>query len=226
MSDFELIKTVLLPAGLGLLGFIEPCSIGASLLFIKYLEGKDAMHKIVQVGVFAVTRALFMGGLGILAVVLGTAFLGLQKGVWIAFGIVYALIGVFYVIGKSGLLALRLGPSLARFSGTSGPAALGLVFAFNIPACAGPLIFALLGTSAAGGAAGRALVAGFASLLVFGVALSLPLIIAVLFTPARRTLDRLAGFSVHIPFWTGVVLVALGLWSIWFGLFVTPQKGG
>jgi cytochrome c-type biogenesis protein len=226
MSGFELIRTVLFPAGLGLLGFIEPCSIGASLLFIKYLEGKDATHQIVQVGVFAATRALFMGGLGILAAVLGMVFLEFQKGVWITFGIVYALIGVFYVTGRSGLLAVKLGPSLARLSGTSGPVALGLVFAFNIPACAGPLIFALLGTSAAGGAAGSALATGFASLVVFGMALSLPLIIAVLFRPARRTLDRLAGFSVHAPFWTGVILVALGLWSIWFGLFVTPQKAG
>ncbi len=222
MNGFDLIQTVLLPTGLGLLGFVEPCSIGASLLFVKYLEGKDVAHKIAQVAIFAGTRALFMGVLGLAAAILGTAFLGFQKGIWIAFGVVYALIGVFYVAGKSGLLAVRLGPSLSRLSGMSGSVVLGIAFAFNIPACAGPLIFALLGTSAAGGAAGKALAAGFLSLAVFGVALSLPLIIAVLFAPTRRTLDKLAEVSVHVPFWTGVVLVILGLWSIWFGLFVSP----
>jgi cytochrome c-type biogenesis protein len=49
--------------------------------------------------------------------------------------------------------------------------------------------------------------------------LSLPLIAAVLFERARRALDWLAGLSARLPFWTGVLLAALGLWSIWFGLF-------
>lgn len=47
----------------------------------------------------------------------------------------------------------------------------------------------------------------------------LPLILAVLFAPARQALDWLAGLSGRMPFWTGVVLMALGLWSIGFGLF-------
>ncbi len=37
--------------GLGFLGFIEPCSIGSSLIFIKYLEGKDVGGKLGQVTV-------------------------------------------------------------------------------------------------------------------------------------------------------------------------------
>jgi cytochrome c-type biogenesis protein len=28
--------------------------------------------------------------------------------------------------------------------------------------------------------------------------------------------------SRRLPFWTGLVLIALGLWSIGFGLFVSP----
>jgi cytochrome c-type biogenesis protein len=44
--------------------------------------------------------------------------------------------------------------------------------------------------------------------------------VAVLFAPARRTLDWLAGLSRTLPFWTGLLLVALGAWSMWFGLFV------
>ncbi len=101
---------------------------------------------------------------------------------------------------------------------------LGLLFAFNIPACAGPLIFALLGTAAASGAAGGAIFNGFISLGIFGLALSLPLVVAVLFSPARHGLDWLAGLSRRLPFWTGLVLIALGLWSIGFGLFVS-QRG-
>jgi copper chaperone CopZ len=61
---------------------------------------------------------------------------------------------------------------------------------------------------------------GFVSLALFGLALSLPLVVAVLFAPARRGLDWLASLTGRVPLWTGVLLIALGLWSVWFGLFV------
>ena len=101
-----------------------------------------------------------------------------------------------------------------------GSALLGIVFGINIPACAAPLIFALLGAAAARGVAGATLASGFISLAVFGLALSLPLAAVVLYPPARRALDWLAGLSRRIPVWTGGVLFALGVWSVWLGLFV------
>jgi len=115
---------------------------------------------------------------------------------------------------------LRSGQASENAPASAARRAWGLVFGLNIPACAAPLIFALLGAAAAGGASGATLASGFISLAVFGLALSAPLVAAVLFEPARRALDWLAGLSGRIPFWAGVVLVALGLWSIWFGLFV------
>jgi len=226
MTGLDVINIVWLPLGLGLFGFIEPCSIGASLLFIKYLEGKNTHHKIFQVSVFTLVRALFMGVLGLLAIWLGTVFFGLQQGFWIVFGTIYVAFGVMYLTGKSGALLVSLGPSLSRLSGLTGSASLGILFAFNIPACAAPLIFALLGTAAAGGAGGGDLANGFVSLAIFGAALSLPLVVAVLFPPARRVLDWLAGLSVRLPFWAGLVLIALGLWSIGFGIWVSPAETG
>jgi cytochrome c-type biogenesis protein len=101
-----------------------------------------------------------------------------------------------------------------------GSAALGVLFGLNIPACAALLLFALLAAAAAGGSAGATAASGFVALGLFGLALSLPLIAAVLFERARRALDWLAGLSGRLPFWTGLLLAALGLWSIWFGLFV------
>ena len=216
--EFTLATLVLVPLGLGLLGFVEPCSIGSTLIFVKYLEGKAAAAKLAQVGLFTLTRALFIGAMGVVAVLLGTAFLGLQRAAWIVLGAVYALIGLLYVVGKAEALMVSLGPSLARLSNNRGAAMLGLLFGLNIPACAAPLIFALLGAAAAGGASGATLAGGFISLAVFGVALSLPLVAAVLFESARRALDRLAALSGRIPFWAGLVLIAFGLWSAWFGL--------
>ncbi len=213
-----LTSLALLPMGLGLLGFVEPCSIGSTLLVIQQLEGKSAASKLAQVGVFAATRAVFIGLLGVLAVVLGTAFLGLQKAAWMLLGAVYVLIGLVYLTGKAGALRVSLGPSFARLSGARGSAALGVLFGLNIPACAGPLLLALLGAAAAGGASGWTLASGFVSLGLFGFALSLPLVLAVLFAPARRALDWLAGLSRRLPFWTGLLLVVLGAGSIWLGL--------
>ena len=44
---------------------------------------------------------------------------------------------------------------------------------------------------------------------------------AVLLPAAPRALIWLAGLSGRLPFWAGIVLIGLGLWSVWFGLFVT-----
>jgi cytochrome c-type biogenesis protein len=211
---------VLLPIGLGLLGFVEPCTIGSSLIFVKHMEGRNARGKLAEVSLFAVTRALFIGALGVLAVAVGTAFLGLQKAAWIALGALYVGLGVLYVAGRAGALMVVLGPSLSHLSGLRGSAGLGVIFGLNIPACAAPLILALFGAAAAGGASGATFAMGFVSLALFGLALSLPLVVAALFAPARRALDWLAGLSRRVPLWTGVLLIVLGVWSIGFGLFV------
>lgn len=224
MSDFGVVNLVALPIGLGLLGFVEPCSIGSTLVFIKYLEGKDAATKLAQVGAFAATRAIVIGLLGILAVLLGTAFLGFQRGAWVVLGLVYMGLGAAFLAGKAGALMVSLGPDLVRLSAARGSAWLGALFGLNIPACAAPLIFALLGAAVARGASGGTLAAGFASLTLFGLALSLPLVLAVLFAPARRALDGLAGLSKRLPVWTGLLLITLGLWSIGFALTV-PLEG-
>ena len=105
-----------------------------------------------------------------------------------------------------------------------GSAALGVLFGLNIPACAAPLLLALLGASAASGARGGSVAEGFVALALFGFALSLPLVVAVLFAPARRALDWLAALSRRLPVWTGVLLIALGAWSIWLGLFVSLDQ--
>lgn len=36
----DLWALIVLPLGLGLLGFVEPCSVGSSLLFVKYLPSR------------------------------------------------------------------------------------------------------------------------------------------------------------------------------------------
>jgi cytochrome c-type biogenesis protein len=217
--DAMVTALLLIPLGLGLLGSLEPGSIGATLIFLRHLEGQNAIRKLAQVVMFIITRAIFIGLMGVVAVAFGTAFLGLQKIAWVRLGAIYVLIGVFYLIGRAGALMMPTGPGLAVVANARGSASLGILFGLNIPACATPLIFGLFAAAAAG-ASGPVLASGFISLAVFGLALSLPLIAVVLFDIPRRTLDWLAGLSERLPFWTGAVFIGLGLWSLWFGLFV------
>ncbi len=217
MSEVEFSSLALLAVGLGLLGFIEPCSMGANLLFIKYLEGKAAIRKLTQTTIFLLTRGLFIGALGALAVLIGVAFVSLQKVFWILLGSLYLLLGGLYLAGRAGFLMRSLGPGLHRLSGARGPAALGVLFGLNIPACAAPLLFALFAAAAVGD---TTVAQGFLTLALFGLALSVPLVLAVLWAPGGRLLDRFAGLSHRIPRVTGAVLSIIGLWSIYFGLFV------
>lgn len=220
VSEFGLFQLFVLPAGLGLFGFVEPCSIGSSLLFIKYLEDAGAAEKIRQTALFAATRAVFIGSLGIAAVVIGSGFVAFQQAAWVVLGVLYALLGILLIAGRAKVLMVAIGPSIRKFAGLRGSAGLGVLFGLNIPACAAPLLAALLAAAAATGASGATVTAGFTALAVFGFFLSAPLVAAVFSARARRLLDWLARQAARFPKWSGVVLIALGAWSIAFGLYV------
>jgi cytochrome c-type biogenesis protein len=193
--------------------------MGTNLLFIKFVERKDTTAKVMQAVTYTVTRALFIGALGAGVALVGAVFIDAQKALWIVLGALYAIIGVLFVTGKTARIQRTLGPGLMRISGARGSAALGVLFGLNIPACAAPLIFAVLGTASLGSGIAQ----GFSSLALFGFALSAPLLLALAWGPARRALDRLAALSAKVPFWTGIVFVALGLWSIYLGVFVNLE---
>jgi cytochrome c-type biogenesis protein len=216
----EIWALVVVPVGLGLLGFVEPCTVGSSLLFVKYLEGKRAAEKLLETVVFAATRAVFIGGLGAAAGLVGSLLLGLQRGFWIFLGAIYLTLGLIYLARRQSFLMRVFGPRLARVGKARGAAALGVLFGLNIPACAAPLLAVVMGASL-----GAASVAqGFLMMALFGLALSVPLVVLVLSGRARRWLDRLAALSARVPFWIGIVFVVLGAWSILWGL--RPPDGG
>lgn len=218
----EIVQTVALPLGLGLLGFIEPCSVGSSVIFVKAIEGRSGAGKMTELAVFAITRAVFIGGLGVVAVLLGGAFLGVQRAGWIALGALYVVLGTLYLCAQGGRV-LAWAPRFAGAGTTTRSIGLGALFGLNIPACAAPLILVLLGAAGARGATGGTVLTGFVSLSLFGLALSLPLVPLVLIPRARRALDWFAGLSRRLPLWAGLLLVALGLWSIGFGFFAGSE---
>ncbi len=203
-----------LAIGLGLLGFIEPCTIGSHLVFVQYLQGKGRREQIAQTALFALTRALFIGVLGALVAFIGATFLDVQRGFWLVLGASYIALGLLYVLGKQGIVSRTLGPRFTGNRTTYGALALGLVLGFNVPACAAPLLAALLGATL--GAATVTL--GFLTLALFGLALSLPLVVAVFWEPAHSFLNWLATRLGNVPRWTGMLFIVLGGWSIYLAL--------
>ena len=204
----DLVNLIVLPLGLGLLGFIEPCSIGSSILFLQYVEDRDASSRTAQALTFTLTRAVVIGFLGAVAAFVGTAFLVFQKAGWV-------VLGAIYLSGKAGRLTLTLGPSIGRrLTDRTGPIGLGVLFGLNIPACAAPLLLAVIGAAAGSAQIGK----GFMALAIFGLALSLPIVFAVAWRPAQRYIERAASFSVRAPLWIGLLLVAVGMWSVYLGL--------
>jgi cytochrome c-type biogenesis protein len=161
-------------------------------------------------------RGLFVGLLGASAAWIGGTFFVLQKMGWYVFGAVYIAIGAMYLTGHVRWLMHAVGPRLTRLGDFQSSAALGVLFGLNIPACAAPLLLALLAATASGVTPGG-VAGGFISLSIYGVALSLPLVAAVLVPSARRGVDWLAGLTQRVPRFAGVVLMLLGAWTIWFG---------
>jgi cytochrome c-type biogenesis protein len=210
-----LANTLLLPLGLGLLGFIEPCSIGASLLFLKSVESNPSRVKLLQAGVFTLTRAMVLAAIGAGAALVGTAFLGFQRAGYIVLGTIYVVLGLLYLAGQAGHLMRTLGPRLGRLSNVRGVAALAVFFGLHVPACAAPLLVAILGSAAVVG--GARVGHGFLMLAIFGIALSLPLVLAPAFGPARQVLEKVGIYSRRVPVVFGVLFIALGAWSIHFG---------
>jgi cytochrome c-type biogenesis protein len=87
---------------------------------------------------------------------------------------------------------------------------MGFLFGLNLPACAYPLLLALLGRSVTSGAAW-----GFAALFVFGLALSLPLLPLALFGSTEKIFARLSHFSTLTPYVIGVALLTISAYVLY-----------
>lgn len=218
--DIPLQTLILLPIGLGLLGFIEPCTIGGHLLFLDSQKRRSAPGKISAVLVFVAVRSLVAGLFGALTAFAGQRLIGVQTGIWLVFGSLYLVVGLSFIAGRAGLVKHRIELAPATWKRAQNPVVLGLAFGLNIPACAAPILFGLLGLAAATGT----VLTGFFMMFLFGLFLSLPLVFFAFIPRLAGTLDRLAVRLSGMGWVLGGVFILLGLWSIWFGLYVDPAN--
>ena len=199
----ELYQIILVPIAFGLLGFVEPCSIGANIIFLGYLDSRGRSRTLEAVK-FTLTRALFLGLIGLAVGILGQS-LRIGAYSWsLALGILYValgFIGVFQCYRSSGLGSLDLG----RYLPKEGAIPLGVVFGLSAPACSLPLFLALIGFGTIKGAG-----IGFLTLFLFGLALSAPLLWIARSKKANEALRRLGRLAARIPYLSESVLIFVG----------------
>jgi len=203
----ELYQITLVPIAFGLLGFIEPCSIGANIIFLGYLQARERA-KLLEALKFTVTRALFLGLIGLAAGVLGQS---LQTGTYsysMILGFLYVFLGflaLWWGYRGTGLASLDLG----RYFPKGGAVPLGVIFGLSAPACSLPLLLALVGLGALKGAW-----VGFLTLFLFGLALSAPLLWIARSERADEVLRRLGKVAWRSPYLPGLLLIVVGVVTI------------
>ena len=216
--ELSLHTLVLLPIGLGLLGFIEPCTIGGHLMFLDTQSRRPTTQKLSAMTIFIGVRAVITGLFGALIAFLGQGLIGLQTGLWLVFGLIYLAIGIVFLIGRSGLAKMKIDFAPSAWKSAQNPVVLGLAFGLNIPACAAPILFSLLSVAATTGTA----MSGFVMMFLFGLFLSLPLVVFAIVPKLASWLDSFGQKLKQMNWVLGLIFVLLGLWSIWFGLHVNP----
>ncbi len=203
-------SVVLVPIAFGLIGFFEPCSLGANILFLNLLAHADAGRRVRQALVFTATRAIFLGLLGGLAALATRPPVRAQAGYSLVLGVAFIVLGAA-TFARKGSFALPAsldpGRIAARWVGQAAP--LGVIFGLTAPACAAPLFLALVGQATPGGPA-----RGFIMLALFGLALSAPLVAIAASTRAGALLRRARDWACRVPTVAGVVLIGLGILSI------------
>jgi cytochrome c-type biogenesis protein len=203
----EVYQIILIPIAFGLLGFIEPCSIGANIIFLGYLQSRK-MGKVWEAIKFTITRALFLGLVGLLVGVVGQPMRTGTYSYSLLLGVGYVvlgLLGLWWSYRGTGLASLDLGRYLPR----EGTFPLGVIFGLTAPACSLPLFLALLGLGVV-----EAAWVGFVSLFLFGLALSAPLVLISRSERAEEILRSLGTKAAKVPYVAALMLISVGVITI------------
>lgn len=199
----ELYQIILVPIAFGLLGFVEPCSIGANIIFLGYLESRGG-SKTLETIKFMIARALFLGLIGLAVGIVGQS---LRLGAYsysLGLGVLYLALGFAGVFSRyrgSALGSLDVGRCFPK----EGAVPLGVIFGMSAPACSLPLFLALIGLGAVKGAA-----IGFLTLFLFGLGLSAPLLWIARSEKADQALRQLGRVGARISYLPESVLIFLG----------------
>jgi cytochrome c-type biogenesis protein len=202
----SLYSVAFLPIVFGLIGFIEPCSLGINIIFLNRVKGYSRAKRISETLIFSLVRGSFLALLGASATFIGSKIITLQISFFWVLGGVYIFLGVLAILNMYKPI-FKYEINLSKYLKNKGSIALGFIFGLIIPACAISFVLALIGKSVLLGN----LVEGFISLFLFGIALSAPLVIVSLFNKSNEIIAKIAERTRQIPWLAGMVLIAVGL---------------
>jgi cytochrome c-type biogenesis protein len=208
----------------GLLSFLSPCILPMVPFYLSYMAGLSVKELrdggtiasgaqrrlVVQAVAFAlgVTTIFVMLGMG--ATTLGRVFLQWRETLsWVAGGALI-LFGLHFL----GILRIGLFYREARVQSTTAPTTLigayvmGLAFGFGWTPCVGPALAAILMVASGMGDLGQ----GGLLLLVYGLAMTLPFVVAALFAaPFLGWVGRHHALMGHVEKAMGVMLIMFGI---------------
>lgn len=180
----QALLVVAAPLGLGVVGAFTPCALGINAVFLAYLAGKGRAARLVQAGLITGVRALFLTALGLLFGLFGQSVAAFVRGYQPLIALLIVAIGVAFVASAFVDIPMPRFRVLRDRDGTGSALALGAVFGLDIPACTSPLVIGLLAQTVLVGS----WASGAATLFLFGVGMSLPLLAVSLFDGVNRGL--------------------------------------
>jgi cytochrome c-type biogenesis protein len=215
-------STIILPFAFGLIGFVEPCSMGINAMFLSSVAKTSAAKRLGEIAVFMIMRALVLAILGVSVSLVGELLFSFEKYFYVLLATIYVSVGVLMLFSRSLLVKLQnvhivhwLGLDFKEGSLNR----LGLIAGLTIPACAIPLIAVLLGQSLLLGD----IVAGFMALFVFGLALTVPLALFSFFKRGLIWLGWIAERANKLWIVGGVILILLGAATYFSGSYWSTE---
>ncbi len=198
-----------LALGLGILAAFTPCAFAVNGLLLAYVHGEPRRRRLTTLAQFAAVRAIFLALLGaLLSLVAGRS--GLITHRYQQFiDLLLIGLGILFIVNLYRPLpwpALTPGRWLENRRGIT--LGLGMLVGLDVPTCASPLFFALLGRTIFQGD----LATGTGSLLMFGLGMTLPVLGAAASDRLHRSLQQVARRRRVLLSWVGgLILILTGL---------------
>jgi len=204
MSFYDLL---LIPILFGLVGFFEPCSLGANIILLNRIHQFGRAKRIYETLVFTFVRGFFLALVGLTAAFIGRRFIMIQSSLFIILGSIYILMGIIFLIDMYYPL-FKVDVNIGKYFKNS--ASLGAVFGLIIPACAIAFVLALVGKAVLV----DNLFQGFISLFIFGITLSAPLIAIGYFEKSNQIIKKIYAKVKNLKWLAGFVLIIVGILTI------------
>lgn len=199
----------LIPFLFGLIGFIEPCSLAANIVFLNRINQYDKAKRMREAFIFTFVRGFFLALVGLSAAFIGSKFIKIQSSLFVGLGAFFILLGIITIINMYKPI-FKQDINLGKFFKDKGTVTLGIIFGLVIPACAIGFVLALVGRAIIVGN----LFQGFVSLFIFGIALSSPLIVFSYYEKSNAFIQRLYAKTKKIKWLGGAILIIVGILTI------------